>query len=163
MNNSLNRLIEGITIALEREIIPRVDDAYARGQAFAIMDLLRNMHPRLQWSREITLAQVELQEAALRRIDELCREKSSRPPKWSAPTVASSTLDTQALEARRDRLEDEVCGVLKWLAENRAALDPTLAQGIEQAMSNYMRESAKRELALTANPLFAEISRGANK
>ena len=65
MNNSLNRLIDGIVIALEREIIPRVDDAYARGQAFAVMDLLRNMRPRLQWSREVTLAQVALQEAAL--------------------------------------------------------------------------------------------------
>ena len=48
MNNSLNRLIDGIIIALEREIIPRVDDAYARGQAFAVMDLLRNMRPRLE-------------------------------------------------------------------------------------------------------------------
>ena len=73
MNNSLNRLIDGIVIALEREIIPRVDDAYARGQAFAVMDLLRNMRPRLEWSREVTLAQVGLQEAALRRMDDLCR------------------------------------------------------------------------------------------
>ena len=73
MNNSLNRLIDGIVIALEREIIPRVDDAYARGQAFAVMDLLRNMRPRLEWSREVTLAQVGLQEAALKRVDDLCR------------------------------------------------------------------------------------------
>ncbi|MFZ1119853.1 MAG: hypothetical protein WAN81_06425, partial [Candidatus Binataceae bacterium] len=72
MNNSLNRLIDGIIIALEREIIPRVDDAYARGQAFAVMDLLRNMRPRLEWSREVTLAQVGLQEAALKRVDDLC-------------------------------------------------------------------------------------------
>ncbi len=162
MNNSLNRLIDGIIIALEREIIPRVDDAYARGQAFAVMDLLRNMRPRLEWSREVTLAQVGLQEEALKRIDDLCRGQVERPPAYAPPAAASITLDTKHLEARRDRLEAEVCGVLKWLTEHRGALDAAVAQSVEDALTNYMREAVKRELALTANPLFAEISRGAN-
>jgi hypothetical protein len=162
MNNSLDRLIDGIVIALEREIIPRVDDAYARGQAFAVMDLLRNMRPRLEWSREVTLAQVVLQETALGQVDELCRGQVERPPSYQPPSVASIVLDTKELEARRDRLEGEVCGVLKWLAEHRAALDPAVAKSVEDTLANYMREAVKRELALTANPLFAEISRGAN-
>jgi hypothetical protein len=162
MNNSLNRLIDGIIIALEREIIPRVDDAYARGQAFAVMDLLRNMRPRLEWSREVTLAQVGLQEAALKRVDDLCRGQTERPPVYAAPSAASITLDTKQLEERRDRLEAEVCGVLKWLTEHRGVLDAAVAQTVEDTLTNYMREAVKRELALTANPLFAEISRGAN-
>jgi hypothetical protein len=162
MNNSLNRLIDGIVIALEREIIPRVGDAYARGQAFAVMDLLRNMRPRLEWSREVTLAQVGLQEAALRRVDDLCRGEVERPPAYKPPAAPSITLDTKELEARRDRLEAEVCGVLKWLTEHRTALDAAVAKSVEDTLTNYMREAVKRELALTANPLFAEISRGAN-
>lgn len=162
MNNSLNRLIDGIVIALEREIIPRIGDAHARGQAFAVMDLLRNMRPRLEWSREVTLAQVELQEAALGRVDDLCRGQAARPPAYAPPAVASATLDTRELEARRDRLEAEVCGVLKWLSEHRAELDAAVAKSVEDTLTNYMREAVKRELALTANPLFAEISRGAN-
>lgn len=162
MNNSLNRLIDGIIIALEREIIPRVDDAYARGQAFAVMDLLRNMRPRLEWSREVTLAQVVLQEAALGRVDDLCRGRVERPPAYEPPAVPSITLDTKELEARRDRLEAEVCGVLKWLTGHRAALDAAVAKSVEETITNYMREAVRRELALTANPLFAEISRGAN-
>ena len=162
MNNSLNRLIDGIVIALEREIIPRVDDAYARGQAFAVMDLLRNMRPRLEWSREVTLAQVGLQEAALGQVDELCRGQAARPPAYAPPSPASNTLQTKELEARRDRLEAEVCGVLKWLTEHRGALDAAVAKSVEDTLTNYMRQAVKRELALTANPLFAEISRGAN-
>lgn len=162
MNNSLNRLIDGIIIALEREIIPRVDDAYARGQAFAVMDLLRNMRPRLEWSREVTLAQVGLQEAALGRVDDLCRGQAERPPAYAPPPALSNTLGTKELEARRDQLEAEVCGLLKWLAGHRASLDPAVTKSVEETLTNYMREAIKRELALTANPLFAEISRGAN-
>ena len=162
MNNSLNRLIDGIIIALEREIIPRIDDAYARGQAFAVMDLLRNMRPRLEWSRELTLTQIGLQEAALERVDDLCRGQAERPPAYAPAAANSITLDTRQLEERRDRLEAEVCGVLKWLTEHRSALEATVAQAVEDTLTNYMREAVKRELALTANPLFAEISRGAN-
>ena len=162
MNNSLNRLIDGIIIALEREIIPHVDDAYARGQAFAVMDLLRNMRPRLEWSREVTLAQVGLQESALGRVDDLCRGQAERPPAYAPPPAPSNTLGTKELEVRRDRLEAEVCSLLKWLAGHRAALDAAVAKSIEDTLTNYMREAIKRELALTANPLFAEISRGAN-
>lgn len=162
MNNSLNRLIDGIIIALEREIIPRVDDAYARGQAFAVMDLLRNMRPRLEWSREATLAQVGMQEAALKRVDDLCRGQAEQPSAWTPPSAASITLGTKELEARRDQFEAEICGVLKWLAAHRATLDAAVAKSVDETLTNYMREAIKRELALTANPLFAEISRGAN-
>ncbi|HLK85305.1 MAG TPA: hypothetical protein VKT27_02260 [Candidatus Binataceae bacterium] len=162
MNNTLHRLIDGIIIALEREIIPHVDDAYARGQAFAVMDLLRNMRSRLEWSRDITLAEVGLQEAALARVDELCRAQAERPPAWKPSAAAASTLSTHELEQRRDRLETEVCNMLKWLAEHRAALDPVVAHAVEATLAGYMRDAVKRELALTANPLFAEISRGAN-
>ena len=157
MNNSLNRLIDGIVIALEREIIPRVDDAYARGQAFAVMDLLRNMRPRLEWSREVTLAQVGLQEAALKRVDDLCRGQVERPPAYAPPSAASITLDTKQLEARRDRLEAEVCGVLKWLTEHRSGArrrGREIGRGDTDelhARGGQARTGADRESALRGN------------
>ena len=162
MNNSLSRLIDGIVIALERQIIPHIDDTYARGQAFAVMDVLRNMRPRLEWSRAAMLAQVDMQEAALKRVADLCRGQAERPSPWTPPSTASVTLGTEELEARRDQFEDEICGAIKWLAAHRATLDAAVAKTIEETLTNYMREAVKRELALTALPLFAEISRGAN-
>ena len=98
----------------------------------------------------------------MRRVDDVCRGQVERPPAYKPPSAASITLDTKELEARRDRLETEVCGVLKWLTEHRATLDAAVAKSVEETLTNYMREAIKRELALTANPLFAEISRGAN-
>ena len=45
MNNSLDRLIEGITATLRAHVIPNVTDAYARGQAIGVIDLLNNIAP----------------------------------------------------------------------------------------------------------------------
>ena len=46
MNNSLDRLIEGVAATLRSDVIPNVTDAYARGQAIGVIDLLNNIAPR---------------------------------------------------------------------------------------------------------------------
>src|SRR5262249_59630389 len=51
MNNSLERLIAGIIATLRADVIPNVTDAYARGQAIGVIDLLNNIAPRLEWAR----------------------------------------------------------------------------------------------------------------
>jgi hypothetical protein len=51
MNNSLERLTEGIIAALRTHVIPHVADAYARGQAIGVIDILNNIAPRLEWAR----------------------------------------------------------------------------------------------------------------
>ena len=51
MNNSLERLIAGIMATLRADVIPNVTDAYARGQAIGVIDLLNNIAPRLEWAR----------------------------------------------------------------------------------------------------------------
>lgn len=162
MNNSLNRLIDGIIIALEREIVPHVDNAYARGQAFAVMDLLRNMKPRLEWSREVILAQVGLQEAALERVERLCSGQAIRPPAMPPAPAPANTLGADKLEAWRNQLEAHVCELLRWMDGQRARMEKATAAAVEKTLTDYMREALKREMALTANPLFAEISRGKN-
>ena len=51
MNNSLERLIAGIIATLRTDVIPNITDAYARGQAIGVIDLLNNIAPRLEWAR----------------------------------------------------------------------------------------------------------------
>ena len=51
MNVSLERLIEGIIATLRTDVIPNVSDAYARGQAVGVIDLLNNIGPRIEWAR----------------------------------------------------------------------------------------------------------------
>jgi len=80
MSNSLERTLDGIMTVLTNEVVPRVDDAFARGQALAIVDLLRNLGPRLEWSHAILWQQIEAQEAALRRVGELSAGQAERPP-----------------------------------------------------------------------------------
>ena len=46
MNNSLPRLIDGMVATLRKEVIPRVDGDYARGQAFGVIYMLNSLKLR---------------------------------------------------------------------------------------------------------------------
>jgi hypothetical protein len=49
IQNSLERLLEGIAAALRRDVAPALDDAYARSQALAGAELIENLAGRVEW------------------------------------------------------------------------------------------------------------------
>ena len=78
MNNSLDRLIEGITATLRAHVIPNVTDAYARGQAIGVIDLLNNIAPRLEWARAPLAEAVAERRRAIRAVCALLPERACR-------------------------------------------------------------------------------------
>ena len=58
VNIALERLFEGMAPTLRTDVIPRVDDAYARGQAVGLIDLIDSIAPRVEWARAPLLKSV---------------------------------------------------------------------------------------------------------
>lgn len=158
--NSLERILEGIMNALTSEVVPRIDDAFARGQALAIVDLIRNLGPRLEWSHAILWQQIEAQEAALRRVAELCASLPIQPPPFPPRSFASEHPTANELISRRDDLNAAVSATLIWFHAERSKLPAGVADQIEAAVRGYMHEQLQRDMSLTAMPLFKEISKG---
>ena len=50
MNNSFGRLIDGMNATLRKEVLSRLDDEFARGQVFGIINLLNTFKVRADWS-----------------------------------------------------------------------------------------------------------------
>ncbi len=161
MSNSLERILDGVMSVLTDDIVPRVDDAYVRGQALAIVDLLRNLGPRLEWSHAILWNQIEAQEAALTRIAALCAKQSLRPPPFAPRNFAGAHPSANELRSRKDDLEGVISATLIWLTAERARLPAATAGEIEAIIRRYMHEQLQRDMSLTAMPLFKEISKGA--
>ena len=55
MNIALERLFEGMIATLRADVIPRVEDPFARGQAVGLIDLINNIAPRVEWARATRL------------------------------------------------------------------------------------------------------------
>ncbi len=161
MSNSLKRILDGVMSALNSEVVPRIDDAFARGQALAIVDLLRNLGPRLEWSHSILWQQIEAQEAALRRVSQLCAGSAVQPPAMAPRNFSGEHPRADELIARRNELDGQVSATLTWLYSRRGELSAAVADEIEATIRRYMHEQLQRDMSLTQMPLFKEISKGA--
>lgn len=157
MSISLERLIEGIIATMRTDVIPNVSDAYARGQAVGVIDLLNNIAARVEWSRKpIEVAVVEKLDA-LRRVGELVPELGHH----GAAFVLDPAASTLELTAMRDRLDGAICDTLAALLQRRRhGIDAASAEAIDLLVDS-LRQELKREMKLTRKPLFAEIASGA--
>jgi hypothetical protein len=150
VNNTLDRLFAGLIASLQREIIPRLDDEFARGQAYAAMDLLNNLRPRLDWAVGPLAEQIAAQLAAAERIAALAPRHALPESLQAAPRPASG----EALRNYRDALDEHLCQVLDGLPQAPAAQRDAL----QAVLTQYMKEQVRREVSLAAKPLFGEIA-----
>lgn len=59
MQNSLDRILEGLARSLATDVAPHVDDPYAKAQVMAAVELVNNLATRVEWRREPLLADIE--------------------------------------------------------------------------------------------------------
>lgn len=157
MNNSLERLIDGMVATLREEVIPQVGTEFARGQAFGVIYMLNSLRLRAAWSSSFLGEQLAAQAALTSTLSPLAAQGGETP---ALPKVASATADNAALEALRDQNEALICDWITWLDDQGEALDDPQREAITAALRAYMDRQLKHELKTSAKPMFAEISAG---
>jgi hypothetical protein len=160
MTNSLERIFDGIIEALQSSVIPAIQDESARSQALSVLDMLRNLKPRVEWALGPLQDDVVQQLTLLARLTALTDRLAPPPPGAPSDTGLPSRPTAAEVEPLRDRLDQYLCDVLRWADENRDRLPPGRAEEIEAAIRDQQRVRLRREVKLTAPPLFGEISRG---
>jgi hypothetical protein len=153
MNNSFPRLIDGMCATLRTEVLSRLDDEFARGQVFGVINLLNTFKVRADWSAGFLLQQIEAQRVALDGVAELLGE----PPSPLDTPASTPIVDLLAL---RDEGNRRIATRLAELGEGSAALSRDLASQAEGLLREAMRAEVAIELKNSPRPLFAEMSSG---
>ena len=153
MNNSFPRLIDGMCATLRTEVLSRLDDEFARGQVFGVINLLNTFKVRADWSAGFLRQQIEAQRVALDGVAALLGE----PP---APIAAPTSTPIADLLALRDEGNRCIAARLAELGEGSAALSPGLVGQAEGLLREAMRAEVAIELKNSPRPLFAEMSSG---
>jgi hypothetical protein len=158
MNNSFARLIDGMCATLRGEVLERLDDEFARGQVFGVINLLNTFKARADWSPEWLALQIQAQCTALDEARRGLQGVNDAPvlPERQPPVTVSAT----DLLAQRDEGNRQVGEVLAWVADHRDRLPADVAQGVERALRQAMRTEIEIELKYSPRPLFAEMSSG---
>lgn len=155
MSNSLERLTEGIIAALRTHVIPHVSDAYARGQAIGVIDILNNIAPRLEWAREPIIEAVRSRRMAIRSVLALLPEAPVMVEEL--PDDALPLSSSAQLMAERDRLDAEIADLMSW-ADN--AISGDKAEAAIELLRRHVHDELTLEMKMTRKPLFAEIAKG---
>lgn len=150
MNNSLERLVEGIVATLRTDVIPNVGDDYARGQAIGVIDLLNNIATRLEWERLPLLRALEARRSVIADVG----------PALGMPVSVWPSVDGYAsreLLGERDRLDAEICQLIA-RAFTLPGTEAVLKAQVR--LRQHMHDDIAEEMKLTRKPLFAEIAKG---
>lgn len=164
MNNSFSRLIDGMCATLRSEVLTRLDDEFARGQVYGVINLLNTFKVRADWSAAFLQQQIEAQRSALQGAAEVARAAKAgeaalvAPPATKAPTFAVTPIGD--LLAARDAGNAAIGAWLAWLDAERTRLGPDVAGRIEKHLRAAMRAEIDIELRNSPRPLFAEMSSG---
>jgi len=153
MNNSLERLIAGIIATLRTDVIPNVSDAYARGQAIGVIDLLNNIAPRLEWARAPLAEAVAQRRNAVRAVRALVPHAPAGAAGLSDQAIAAASSE---LAAERDRLDGEISDLIARTQSAGASGDVAAATAL---LRQHVHDELARDMKLTKKPLFAEISK----
>jgi hypothetical protein len=162
MNNSFPRLIDGMCATLRSEVLSRLDDEFARGQVFGVINLLNTFKVRASWSEGFLLQQIAAQEGALQGAATIARPLPAATPAPEMPVRAGDAAATpiDALLARRDANNLAIGAWLGWLEAERARVPPAAAAAIEKLLRTAMRAEIDIERKNSPRPLFAEMSSG---
>ncbi len=161
MNNSFGRIIDGMCATLRSEVLTRLDDEFARGQVFGVINLLNTFKVRADWSAGFLLEQIDAQRAALDGVATLIE---GQPSAASVPALPAGAVPRPVpiseLLATREAANLAIAALLGWLDTQRSSLSPELASGIEAKLRAAMRAETSIELKNSPRPLFAEMSSG---
>lgn len=153
MNNSLDRLLDGMCATLRSQIIPRLEDEFARGQAFGLIYMMNSIKLRAEWSVGFLSDQLRLQADALGKLRAALAGRGPALPDGALPQALTGAPELQAL---RDANDQAICDLIVWLA----TADLPDRAAIEAILDDYMAAQARHELKTSARPMFAEMSRG---
>ena len=161
MNNSFGRIIDGMNATLRSEVLTRLDDEFARGQVFGVINLLNTFKVRADWSAGFLLEQIAAQRVALDGVAALLEGQAAAA---SLPALPGGEVPRPVpiadLLALREDGNRAIAALLGWLAAQRPALTAEQASGVEAKLRTAMRAELKIELKNSPRPLFAEMSSG---
>ena len=148
MTIPLEALIDGAVRTLTEAVLPDVTSRFARGQLFAVVDVLRNLRDRLEVKAALHEAEAASAAAALERAAAALGREAA------AARVAG------ALAAAPAGPPAERAAALVAALETIDVLPPEVGDPARAAITEHLAAQTMRDLALLKPSLLGEISKG---
>jgi len=150
-------LVDGCVRTLQERVLPALSSRFARGQLYAVIDVLRNLRDRVEEKSALLKAEADSAADALARASEALRAGSAAATAAAeeiAAAVAAAPADP--LASRRGALNEAFVRAL----ERIDALSEPSADAAHAALGGHLAAQAIRDIVTLKPSLLEEISRG---
>jgi len=150
MQNSLDRLLVGMSRSLRETIAPAISDPYAQGQALACAELIENLAGQVQWQVAGQLDEIERIRPLLIRANELAPAAGAfEPVRRALADPVPDPADAEALRRCRNLHLAALGAVDGWSAAESDLDLRAAARGLvrEFQEEESLRFARSRELA----------------
>jgi hypothetical protein len=159
MSQSFSHLIDGMIETIRSRIMPQLDDASVRGQAYGVIYALEGLKLSADWAIAPLIGQILLQDKAFAEVSDLARGLD-HPEIPSVPRVAANISEGADLERLRNDGDRKLGALLLWTSSAAAKSDPGVARAIEQVLRRIMREQLKIDISIMPKSMFHELATG---
>lgn len=148
-------LIDGCVETLAERVLPALTSRYARGQLYAVIDVLRNLRDRVEERSALLAEEAASAAAALERAADALRAGGAEAEASRLAATRAAAPEAPAA-ARRDALDAAMVAALRRLDE----LPPGTAAAAQAALGGHLAAQALRALATLKPSMLEEISKG---
>jgi len=151
MQLAVETLLDGVMRTLREAVLPAVEGRFARGQLFAVLDVLQNLRDRVEPKAALDDAEAVSATAALQRVVALLGSEAAEP---LAATLADAPTEPAA--ARAAALRAVLVRAFAVLDE----LPEPVAAPARVVLAEHLAAQAMRDVATLKPSLLQEISKG---
>jgi hypothetical protein len=144
IQNSLDRLLEGIAAALRADVAPALADPYARSQAVASAELVENLAQRVEWRCVDLTAVVERVRPLLEDACELAPAGELEAARRLVSESPPGGADNAALLRARDEHLAALAEMQAWLAGEAGDDADALRERVRAAVGMQLGEELER-------------------
>lgn len=151
----VDTLIAGVVHTLKTHVLPEVGTGFARGQLFAVIDVLQNLENRVEEKAELHAMEADSAAAALARVVAVLRA-GGQPAAAAAVAGDLAAVPAEPPHARTAAVRAAVLRALERLGD----LPAPVADAARTALGEYLGVQATRDVALLKPSLLNAISKG---
>lgn len=148
---AVDTLVDGVIRTLREAVLPAVHERFARGQLFAVLDVLNNLRDRIEFRTALATAEAESAAAAL------------RAAAAALPGEARAALERAVAEAPAEPPAERAAALRAAVVlalETLSRLPPGVAAPARAALDRHLAGQALRDVMVLKPSLLEEISKG---
>jgi hypothetical protein len=150
MQLAIETLLDGVMRTLRDAVLPAVQDRFARGQLFAVLDVLQNLRDRVESKAALDEAESSSADDALGRVVDALGDAGAPLARALAEVPASPP------SARATALREAIGRAFALLD----GVPDDVAAAARSALAQHLAAQAMRDVALLKPSLLQEISKG---